>query len=128
MGHRIFGDGVSVDQDKISTIRNRPIPDSIKSLRGFLGLTGYYQHFVSYYASIAASLIELLRKNAFVWSLVLTTSFQQLKRALMNALVLVLPNFNIPFIVQTDALGSGVGAVLPQGKHPIAYFSKQLST
>lgn len=51
----------------------------------------------------------------------------KLKQAITLALVLALPNFKIPFILKTDALGSGVGAVLSQNGHQIAYFSKKLN-
>ena len=57
-----------------------------------------------------------------------TEAFQRLQEALMNTPVLQLPNFNKPFIVQTDASGAGIGAILTQDGHPIAYFSRQLTS
>ncbi|CAM9000550.1 unnamed protein product [Rhodiola kirilowii] len=126
LGHVISRDGVAVDPDKILTIQQWPQPKNIKQLRGFLGLTGYYRRFVHNYATIAAPLTNLLRKEAFIWSMDATQAFINLRTALSSTPVLTLPNFNIPFHVHTDASGTGVGAFLAQGGRPISYFSNQL--
>lgn len=76
---------------------------------------------------MAAPLTDLLRKNAFVWSKEATHAFQSLKTALTTTPVLRLPNFDQPFELQTDASALGVGAVLLQDGHALAYFSKILS-
>ena len=77
--HKISMGGVLVDPDKIVAIRGRPLSASLKSLRGFLGLTGYYRKFVHWYSSIATPLMELLHKNSFVWLSTAMEPFQQLK-------------------------------------------------
>ncbi|GKA59775.1 ty3-gypsy retrotransposon protein [Tanacetum coccineum] len=127
LGHIVSSKGVSVDPLKVKAIKDWPLPKNIKQLRGFLGLAGYYRRFVAHYASLTAPLTQLLRKDAFVWSDSATTVFNNLKHALMHTPVLTLPDFSKAFIIQTDASGSGIGAILSQGGHPIAYFSKQMS-
>lgn len=127
LGFIISTTGISPDSDKIHAVTNWPTPKTAKQFRAFLGLTGYYRRFVGQYALIAVPLTNLLRKEGFVWSDEAQEAFEQLKIALTSALVLVFPNFNIPFIVEMDVCGVGIGAILLQLKHPIAYFSKKLS-
>ncbi|GJY27218.1 ty3-gypsy retrotransposon protein [Tanacetum coccineum] len=83
--------------------------------------------YLAHYALLAAPLTQLLRKDAFVWSDSATTTFNKLKHALTQTPVLTLSDFSKAFIIQTDASGYWIGAILSQGGHPIAYFSKQMS-
>ncbi|XP_075112396.1 uncharacterized protein LOC142182219 [Nicotiana tabacum] len=104
-----------------------PTPTSIKALRGFLGLTGYYERFILGYGVISKPLTLLLKKGNFAWTKEATATFERLKEAMVKAPVLALPDFSKPFIVEVDASGSGIGAILIQKHHPIAYLSQALS-
>ncbi|MCH80874.1 Ty3/gypsy retrotransposon protein, partial [Trifolium medium] len=126
LGHMVTGHGVSMDKDKVQAVINWPTPKNVNQLRGFLGLTGYYRRFIKSYAKIASPLTDLLKKAAYEWNDQAELAFQQLKTAITSAPVLALPNFHKPFILETDASGVGIGAVLHQEGHPIAYFSKKL--
>jgi len=126
LGHIISRDGVGPDPENIRAMIAWPTPSTIKQLRGFLGLTGFYQKFVQHYASIAAPLTNLLKRDSFTWSEKAQRSFEQLKDAKTNAPVLMLRNFQEDFTIETDASGQGMGVVLMQNNHPICYFSKKI--
>lgn len=129
LGHTISASGVATDPSKVSIIQNWPTPSTVKDLRSFLGMAGYYRKFVKKFGLLIKPLTNLLKKGVlFTWTSETQDTFDALKHALVTAPVLALPNFAKPFVVETDASDKGVGAVLQQDGHPVAYVSKALST
>src|SRR4051794_5179417 len=126
-----------VDPAKIETVKNWPIPQNDSELRGFLGLSGYYQRFVPNYSALAKDLTDLLKKDVpFKWDIGQTLAFEALKERLMTAPVLSTPIYadpenpadkQTPFEITTDASNYAIGAVISQEGHPIAYHSRKLS-
>ena len=90
-------------------------------------MVGYYRKYIKNFGIICRALTTLLKKGApFVWTKYIEEAFQTLKRALVQAPVLALPNFQKEFVVETDASAFGVGVVLMQQGHPLAFLSKAL--
>ncbi|GMI86385.1 hypothetical protein HRI_002307800 [Hibiscus trionum] len=129
LGHVVSCKGLEVDSAKVAAIRAWPVPSTLRDVRAFLGITGYYRHFIKGYAKIAAPLTDLLKKaEEFQWNGVALQAFESLKLCLCSAPVLSLPNFDKEFMVETDASGVGIGAVLTQDNRPLAFYSQKLSS
>jgi hypothetical protein len=126
LGHIISAQGVAMDSAKVQAIHNWLAPRSARTMRSFLGLTGYYRQFVHDYGKIAAPLTSLL-KEGFLCNDDAQVAFQALTAAVTSAPVLALPDFTKGFIVECDASTHGFGAVLLQDQHSIAYFSRPVA-
>lgn len=128
LGHFVSTVGVEMDPSKVHAVLQWPPPTTIKQLRTFLGLMGYYRRFIRHYATVAAPLTSLLQKGNFSWSQEAQKAFESLKHSITGALILRLPDFSKPFVIETDASGIGIGAVFSQEDHPIAFFSNKMSS
>jgi hypothetical protein len=97
-------------------------------VQSFLGLVGFYHHFVKDFSTIAAPLNELTKKGVpFSWGTLQDNAFNMLKGKLTHAPLLQLPDCNNTFELECDASGIGLGGVLLQESKLVAYFGKKLS-
>ena len=132
LGHHVGRDGVRMMEDKVEAVRAWPTPRSVRDVRAFLGTAGYYRKFIRDFSAIAAPLSELTKDSVkFEWTAPHEQAFRQLKAAIAQGPVLILPDPSLPFVVHTDASGFAVGAVLQQdqgkGLQPIAFLSKKMA-
>ena len=132
LGYVISEDGLSTDPEKIRAVREFPVPHDVKTLRSFLGLASYYRRFVPNFSAVARPLHALTKKEVpFDWTESCQESFVRLKELLTTSPILVLPDFQRDFMLETDASGQGLGAVLAQKQEdglirPIAFASRTL--
>lgn len=122
---------MSPDVQKIKAIQDWPTPTTVKEVRTFLGLSSYYRRYIQHFADISKPLNSLTQKNvAFEWSDECAHAFHELKSKLTTAPILAYPQFHqhaSQFVLQTDASATGLGAVLEQDGHVIAYASRTLN-
>ena len=130
LGHIVGRGGLRPDPKKVQIVQNWPKPQNVHDVRSFLGLTNYFRRFIKDYSIKAAPLNRLLQKDGCKWTAACDDSFAALKKALINAPVLAIPDFDKPYELEvwTDASDSAVGAVLMQNGHPVAYESRKFSS
>jgi hypothetical protein len=112
LGHIIFEAGAAIDPKKTQAMVQWPTPTNVTELKGFLGLTGYYQKFIKNYGLLAKPLTNLLKRKQFCWDEVAQVAFDKLKAEMTSTLVLALPDFSQQFMIETNASDLGLGAVL----------------
>ena len=123
--------GVSPDPRKLEAVKRFPQPQTVKNVRQFLGLAGYYRRFIKNFATMSKPLTKLLEKETnFTWTEKTQEAFDSLKEALCNSPILQSPDFSKPFIITTGASGYAIGGILSQGEIskdlPITYASRVL--
>ena len=132
LGFVVSREGIAPDPQKVEALRAFPQLHDVKSLRSFLVLASYYRHFVMGFSSVANPLFTLTKNDVdFVWSEACEAAFYQLKKLLTEAPVLAFPEFDRGFLLETDASGIGLGAVLAQKQddgtvRPVAYVNRTL--
>jgi hypothetical protein len=125
LGHIISNGGISVDPAKVKEIMEWRVPTTVIEIRSFLGFLGYYRRFIEGFSKIAKPMTLLLEKGReFKWDEKCQESFDQLKK--ISPPVLVMPDLQKGFDIYCDACGQGLGCVLMQEGHVIAYASHQL--
>ena len=125
LGHVISGKGIAVNPERVQAVLDWTPPETVKQVRSFLGLASYCPRFVENFSKVAKPLTELLKKDKkFEWTPQCEFSFQKLKRRLTSAPVLVPPDFSKDFVIYCDASRQGLGCILMQDRHVIAYASK----
>jgi hypothetical protein len=124
--HIISAGGVSVDPGKVKDVLNWMPPTTVSEIRSFLGLAGYYRRFIKDFSKIDKPMTRLLEKNkAFEWTVKCQAIFEELKRRLTSAPVLVLPDLTKKFDIYCDASRQGLGCVLMQEGQVVCYASRQ---
>jgi hypothetical protein len=132
LGHVVNKEGTKLDPGKIVAVLRFPEPNTVTNVRSFLGLTWYYRKYIKEYSRLASPLFELTKKDvSFVWNQDCQWAFDALKRALVEAPILIRPDFKKPLCLDVDWSTKGVSAILSQreGKFEkvVAYANKGLT-
>ena len=100
LGHVISAEGIAVDPSRVQSVTEWLAPTSVGEIRSFLGLAGYYWRFIENFSKIAKPMTELLKKDTkFKWTEDCEASFQELKKRLTTAPVLILRDIRKDFQV-----------------------------
>nr|GEV84807.1 reverse transcriptase domain-containing protein [Tanacetum cinerariifolium] len=126
LGHKILKSGIEVDRAKVDVIAKLPHPTFVKGVRIFLGHARFYRRFIQDFSKIALPMTHLLKKEtSFIFSKECIEAFNTLKKKLIEAPILVAPDWDLPFEIMCDASDFAVDAVLGQLKtkhfQPIHY-------
>jgi hypothetical protein len=127
LGHIITDGGIAVDPSKFRDVLNWSLPRNVPEIRSFLGLAGYYRRFIEGFSKMVKPLTTLLDKaKEFKWDEKWQASFEELKKGLTTAPVLIMSDIHKEFDVYCDASRRGLGCVLMQEGKVVAYASRQL--
>nr|GEV38522.1 reverse transcriptase domain-containing protein [Tanacetum cinerariifolium] len=129
LGNKISKNGLEVDRSKVDVIAKLPYPTTVKGVMSFLRHASFYRRFIQDFSKIARPMTHLLEKETqFVFSKDCIDAFETIKKKLTEALILVVPNWNLPFELMCDASDFAIGAVMGQQKtkhfQPIHFASK----
>jgi hypothetical protein len=115
-----------MDPSKIQDVLSWNAHTNVSNIQSFLVLPDYYRRFIEGFLKITRPMTELLEKDKFKWTLACEASFQELTKRLTTAPVLVIPDMEKLFFIVCDASGQGLGCVLMQDGHVVAYALRQL--
>nr|GEV60388.1 reverse transcriptase domain-containing protein [Tanacetum cinerariifolium] len=132
LSHKISKNGIEVDKAKVDVIAKLPHPTTVKGICSFLGHAGFYRRFIQKFSKIARPMTRLLEKDTlFFFFKECVEAFQTLKRKLIEASILIAPDWDLPFELMCDASDFAICVVLGkrQEKHfrPIHYASKTIT-
>ena len=127
LGHVVSTSGVSMDPEKVEVVMSWERPKSVFEIHIFLGLVGYYRRFIEDFSRLAAAMTRLTQKEVkFEWNDLCEKAFQELKRRLTSAPILIILERGRRYTVYCDASKDRLGCVLMQSERVVAYGSRQL--
>jgi hypothetical protein len=127
LGHNISKGGISMDPSKVQDVLSWNALTSVGDIQSFLGLVVYYRRFLKGFSKISKPMTKLLEKDKkFEWTPACEANFQELKKRLTTAPMLLMPDMEKSFSIYCDTSGQGLGCVLMQDGHVVAYASRQL--
>ncbi|MBW0568496.1 hypothetical protein O181_108211, partial [Austropuccinia psidii MF-1] len=135
LGHIVSGLGLGIDENKVEAVLLKPIPQNKKEMMSFLGFASYYRQYLKDFAIIAKSLYRICdQQTVFEMTQERIKAYEKIMKALTEAPLLLMPDWNIPFKLYIDACGDGLGAALHQvqiidekpTEGPVCYISRQI--
>jgi hypothetical protein len=113
LGDIIFGEGISMDPEKVKAIMEWPVPKNVHEVRSFMGLESYYRIFVEGFSKIVKPITTLQCKGIkYEWIEECDSAFIELKRLLTSVPILQVSNMEKDFIVCMDASNKGLGVMI----------------
>ena len=127
LGHVVSASRVSVDPEKVEAVMRWERPKSVFEICSFLGLAVYYRRFIKDFSRLAALMTRLTQnKVKFEWNDLCERAFQELKRRLTSASIMIVLERGQRYIVYCYASKNGLGYVLMQSERVVSYGSRQL--
>jgi hypothetical protein len=133
LGFLVSADHISMDHGRVKTVLDWKEPANLKEMQSFLGFANFYRRFIKGFSRIALPLTELTKQSSpYEWTPAAQEAFDTLKQAFTSYPVLIQPDFSKPFILETDASGFALAAILSQygpdnRLHPVAFFSRKMN-
>jgi hypothetical protein len=134
LGHIVGNGRKRIDEDKLCVLNDIKVPRTRKDIRSFIGFINFYRYYIPEFSALCAPLTDLLKKGGpeiVNWSRETKDAFEKLKSAMVNAPVLISPDFDKTFYLEVDSSMIATGACLFQMVNntcrPILFISKKFS-
>ncbi|MBW0500784.1 hypothetical protein O181_040499 [Austropuccinia psidii MF-1] len=135
LGHIVFGLSLGIDKNKVAVVLLKPIPQNRKEIMSFLGFASYYRKHLKDFSILAKSLYGICdQQTVFEMTQEIIEAYEKIRKALTEAPLLLIPDWNMPFNLYIDACGDGLGASLHQvqiiddkpTEGPACYISREI--